>query len=82
MAADISAPEVISTDIAFSVGFTTIDADPVTGSTATDSARKNAVIVCAKRIILPSDAAQYRDRRPYRQALRPALEGDFDVSAL
>jgi hypothetical protein len=82
MAADMSAPEAISTDAAFSVGFTMIDADPVTGSIATDSARTKAVIVRTKRIILPSDAAQYRDRGPYRQALRPASEGDFDVSTL
>ena len=50
MAADMSAPEAISTDAAFSVGFTMIDADPVTGSIATDSAITIAMILRAKHI--------------------------------
>lgn len=56
MAADISAPGAAFTNAACSVGFATIDAEPATGSIATDSATTIAVMVLSKRIFVPLDA--------------------------
>lgn len=60
MAADISASAIVCADGAISAGFTTTDADPATGSVATDSAITKAIMVRAKRIIVPSTAKIYR----------------------
>lgn len=72
MAADISAAAVVCADGANSVDFTTTDADPAIGSVATDSAITKAIIVRAKRIIVPSDTKIYRYQRPWRQ-VQPAF---------
>lgn len=67
MAADISASAIVCADGVNSVGFTTTDADPATGSVATDSAITKAIIVRAKRIIVLSDAKIHLYQRPWRQ---------------
>lgn len=60
MEADIYASELGCENAAPLDNLTTIDAEPATGSVATDSAITKAITVRAKRIIVPSTATMYR----------------------